>query len=64
MGDAKASQIEEFREGLEGVIEIAQRLSTHVTTVEDLIGVVKLALENDSQLRILMTITLQQGKTR
>lgn len=64
MGDAKASQIEEFRNGLEGVIEIAQRLATHVTTVEDLIGVVKLALENDSQLRILMTITLQQGKTR
>lgn len=64
MGDTKLSQIEEFRNGLEGVVEIAQRLSTHVTSVEDLIGVIKLALENDSQLRILMSITLQQGKTR
>jgi hypothetical protein len=63
MADTKASQEEEFRNGLEGLIEIAERLSSHVKSVEDMVEIIKLALTNGSQLKILMAMTLpQQGK--
>ncbi len=56
--DPKAQTVEEkFRVGLEGVVEIAERLKSVCTTVEELVLICKLALEHDVQLKILMRLT-------
>lgn len=51
-----------FRNSLEDVIAIADGLSRHCKTVEDLIAVSKLAMENDAQLRIVMDLVTQPNK--
>ncbi len=43
-----------FRNSLEDVITIAEGIKEHCISVQELIGVCKLALDNDGQLRMLM----------
>lgn len=45
---------ESFRSSLNDLIVLADKLSTHCKSVGDLIGMAKLATENDGQLRLLM----------
>lgn len=58
----RQSQEEAFRSSLEDVLEVASKLSSHCNSVEDLIGVVQLALANDGQLRLLMATVTAKGK--
>ncbi len=43
-----------FRSSLEDSIAVIRKLSPHCTSVDDLVGVLNLALENDGQLTLLM----------
>ena len=47
---------EDFRSSLQDVITIAEKLAPHCKTTEDLVQVSKLAVEHDSQLRLLISI--------
>ena len=59
----KAAEAEQsFRNSLEDVIAIADGLSRHCKTVEDLIAVSRLAIETDAQLRIVMDLITQPDK--
>lgn len=58
--EPKPSIEETFRSVLEDLAAVAERLEPTCKTTEELIGVAKLALENDGQLRLLMLITQQK----
>lgn len=62
--EQKQTLEEAFRYGLEGAVEIAERLLPFCHTVEDLIGVAKLALDNEGQLRLLLKVTQTQQVKR
>lgn len=47
---------EEFKDDLLDVITIAEKLAPFCSTVEELIGMAKHALENDGQLRMILTL--------
>lgn len=51
-----------FRGSLEDVIAIAEGLSKHCKNLTELVGMSKLALENDGQLRLIMDIITQPKK--
>ena len=51
-----------FRDALKDVLTIVEKLSPHCHTLDDLISVAKLAVEDDSQLRLLMSLTTQTKK--
>ena len=51
IAEAEAS----FRASLEDVITMAEGLSKHCKTLDDLVGMARLALENEGQLRMLMS---------
>ncbi len=55
-----------FRDLLEGIAELAEVLRDSCVTTEELVGVAKLALKNDGQLRILMSLAAARdtGKKR
>ena len=46
---------EKFREALGDVMVIVKRLAPHCQRVDELIGVLQHAMENDGQLRLLMS---------
>ena len=56
LSDAEA--IRKLRENLIDLITLAER--THCTTVEELLGVCGLAIENDGQARILLSAVTQK----
>ena len=64
--DARRPATEEteasFRSSLEDVVTITEKLSPYCRTVEDLLGMVRLALENDGQLHLLMGLVAQPSK--
>ena len=45
---------DKFRESLEDVLVVCDRLAPVCRSVEELIGMLRLAVENDAQLRTLM----------
>lgn len=48
-----------FRSSLEDVVVVLEKLSPFATSPEELAGMVRLALENEGQLRLLFQITTQ-----
>ena len=57
----KQSEVEaSFHSSIQDVMVIAQKLLPHCRTVEELIGMVGLALENEGQLRLLMSVVSQK----
>jgi hypothetical protein len=62
MAENKMTPEESFRESLKDVIVVAQMLASHCQTIEELIGMAELALENDGQLRLLMTTVMKKDK--
>lgn len=52
--EQKPTAEEVFRSSLEDVIAISEKLSPICESVDDLIGIAKLALDNAGQLRLLM----------
>lgn len=52
-----------FRSSLEDFVVIAKALSSSCHSTNDLIQVVELAIENDGQLDILMTLTANRQQT-
>lgn len=59
----KATEAEaSFREALEDVITVAEGLKRHCDKLDDLIGMARLALENDGMLRILIENSVGQKK--
>lgn len=58
---ATAEEIESFLSSLEDLIAIADKLAPFCKMTEELIGMAKLATENDGQLRLLMGI-VSSGK--
>lgn len=51
----KAPQQEEgFREALKDVVAVVEKLAPYCQSFDDLVSMVKLAVENDGQLRLLM----------
>ena len=52
----KPSVVDSFRASLDDVAEIARALSHYCSSIEDLVGVVELALAHDAQLHFLMAI--------
>lgn len=51
-----------FRSSLQDVITIASKLTACCGTTEDLVNVCKLALENDSQLKMLIALVAQTNR--
>lgn len=60
MGDAKMPQ-ESFRSSLEDLVAIAGALAPLCDSVADLVGMIELALTNDGQLNVLMTLVKTTG---
>lgn len=56
MAEQKASAEESFRESLKDVVTIAEKLTPYCQTIDDLVSMANLALENDGQLRLIMSI--------
>lgn len=61
MVDKELSQEEQFRSALQDVVAIGEKLSPYCKSVEELTGMVELALLNDAQLRLLMEL-VSKGK--
>ncbi len=60
---ATATQIEEdTRKALDNLAELAELLLPYCKEVEDLIGMAKLAMVNDGQLRLVISLISQQTK--
>ena len=54
------SPAENFRESLADLVTICEKLLPYCDDIAELLGMVRLALENDGQLKIIMA--LMQGK--
>ncbi|RJQ27135.1 hypothetical protein C4577_02335 [Candidatus Parcubacteria bacterium] len=48
-----------FRGILEDVINVAEGMNKHCSSIEDLVGMAKLAIVNDGQLRLIMDLVTQ-----
>lgn len=59
----KADLMQSFRSSLEDVITIAEKLTPLCETVSDLVGMVRLATENDGQLKLLYELVMRNKKT-
>lgn len=55
MADQKTTE-DSFRESLKDLVTITQKLNHYCESTSDLTAMVNLALDNDSQLRLLMSI--------
>lgn len=60
MADQKLSQGELFRSSLTDLITITQKLIPHCDSLEDMRGMVELALTNDGQLKLLMNLIVSK----
>lgn len=54
--DTKKSQEELFREDLESVLTVVEKMSSVCQTPKEMAQMIALALENNAQLRVLMMI--------
>ncbi len=61
---AKLSPEDSFRSSLEDVLTITEKLAFLCQNMDELNGMLKLALDNDAQLRLLMQQVLDQPKKR
>lgn len=60
---ATTEEVDQFRSSLEDIVAIAEKLAPYCKTADELIGMSKLAIENDGQLRLLLaTMTVQARK--
>ena len=59
--DKRTEEEEGFRSALEDVVAIIQRLAPICKSINDMLGMVELALKNDSQCRLLFK-EVMQGK--
>ncbi len=57
-----ATAEESFRESLKDLLVIAQKIGPHCDSVEALIGVCQLAIDNDHQLALLISLVTSPGK--
>lgn len=64
MPETASSKEEVFVEALQEVLTIAEKLGNYCETVEELKGMVRLAIENGAQLRLLLSIVSQQPSKR
>ena len=62
MGEPKQTQEDQFRDELKTVAVIIAKLEPYCKTLDDLLSVINLAVENDGQMRLLMPVVL--GKTK
>ena len=62
MADTKPSVEESFKESLEDVKAVVEKMLETAPTTEDLLAQIHLALENDHHLRLLMAYVLQKPK--
>lgn len=60
MVDKEASAEEGFKSSLEDVVAVASKLAPFCRTVEEMIGMAQLALENEGQLRLLMIMVTKR----
>lgn len=60
----KTTQEEAFRNGLDAAADLAERLVDHCHTVQDFVGILRLALENEGQFNLLMATVLSQPATK
>ncbi len=51
-----------FRSSLKDVVEIAEKLAPHCKSVDEFVEMVRLAIENDGQLRFLMGRVIPRPK--
>lgn len=58
----KPSTEESFRESLKDVLAIIQRMAPHCGSLEELAETVKLGLENDVHLRLLLSVVMKGKK--
>ena len=56
MTETKPSAEDRLQSSLKDVLVIAEKMSPYCTTVEELIGIVRLAIENPGQLRIILEL--------
>lgn len=61
MAELKKDPLEAFRDGLTDVIAVIDKLSPFCGSIDEMRGIVELALSNDAQTRILFS-TMTQGK--
>lgn len=59
----KPSVEDSFRASLEDVLVVAEKMAPVCQTVDDLAGMVKLALHNEGQFRLLMEIVTRKAKS-
>lgn len=52
---------QQFRSSLEDALGTAEKLSAHCSSIEEMCDVIRLALTNDAQLRILGTVIFPQA---
>ena len=67
MPDPKPTQEEletDFRRTLEDVVDLAERLGQHCRTIEQLVAVARVGIENDDQLKFLMSIATEGKSNR
>jgi hypothetical protein len=58
----KQTDLEVFRTGLEDLVVVAESLANHCDKTKDLIDVLKLAIENDGQAKLLMKVIAGANK--
>ena len=56
MAEQKLSQEEAFRSSIQDVIAIAEKLAPFCKSIDGLISLARLALENDDQLHLLISL--------
>lgn len=54
MAEQKPEELAQFRESLAEVLLVIERFAHQCATPEELVGVLRLGLENDAQLRLLL----------
>lgn len=59
---ATQEEMESFRSSLEDLLTIADKMIPYCKTTEEIIGMARLATENDGQLRLLMSLIAQGSK--
>ena len=62
MAEKQQPTIDDFRSSIEDLITIAEKLSPYCSSVEELVGLLQLALTNDAQLKMILQNLSQQAK--
>lgn len=52
---------EKFKEEIDGLIQIAQKLAPYCQTIEEMVEMLDLAKVNPGQLRLIITLVTQQA---